>query len=109
MDTFSCIPCQIESVTTMDYELGASVIPPMPSAALSLFSVDIGEALGLDFVPMANDILRMLCIQVAIQVMMVLSGTGADFLTADFLLLVFYTALGLTLYWLAVRKIVVFV
>lgn len=94
----------------MDYELGASFIPPMPSSASSLFSVDIGEALGLDFVPMANDIMRMLCIQVAIQVMMMLSGApGASFFTADFILLVFYTTLGLTLYWLAVRKVVIFV
>lgn len=94
----------------MDYELGASIIPPMPSITESLFNIDISEALGLDFVPMANDIMRMLCIQVAIQIMMVISGApGTSFLTADFLLLVFYTALGLTLYWLAVRKIVVFV
>ena len=92
----------------MDYELGAPHIPPMPSAASSLFSVDIGEALGLDFVPMANDIVRMLCIQVAIQIMMMLSG-ASGFFTADFVMLVFYTALGLTLYWLAVRKVVVFV
>jgi hypothetical protein len=94
----------------MEYELGASIVPPMPSAAASLFNVDISEAFGVDFVPMANDIVRMLCIQIAIQIMMVLSGApGTSFLTADFLLLVFYTALGLTLYWLAVRKIVVFV
>ena len=94
----------------MDYELGASLIPPMPSVASSLFNVDIGEAFGPDFVPMANDIVRMLCIQISIQLMMAMSGTpGASFFTADFLLLVFFTLIGLTLYWLAVRKVVVFV
>lgn len=72
--------------------------------------VDIGEAFGSDFVPMANDIVRMVCIQVSIQVMLVLAGaSGVRFLSADFLLLVFYIALGVMLYWLAVRKLVVFI
>ena len=93
----------------MDYELGASVVPPMPPINASMFHVDVGEAFGVDFVPLSNDLVRMLCIQVSIQIMLVLSGMpGVGFFTADFLLLVFFTSLGLTLYWLAVRKIVVF-
>ena len=94
----------------MDYEIGASPLPPTPSPYASVFRVDVGELFGVDYVPMANDILRMVCIQIAIQLMMVLSGVGpAVFFSTGFLLLVFYTALGVMLYWLAVRKIVVFV
>lgn len=94
----------------MDNELGANpLVPPTASPMESLFRVDIGDAIGADFVPLANDVARMICIQVAIQVMLVLSGArDVSFFSSDFLLLVFFTALGVMLYWLAVRKLVVF-
>lgn len=89
------------------------LIGESPAQAPSLFRVDVGGWLGGDFVPMANDVLRMLCIQVSIQLMLVLAGGGGAaamrFLSSDFLLLVFYITLGVMLYWLAIRKLVVFV
>lgn len=84
---------------------------PPASAPVSLFPVDLSTTLGPDVVPMANDMLRMLCIQVAIQAMLVLAGAeGATrFFSTEFLLLIFYIALGVMLYWLALRKLFVFV
>ena len=62
---------------------------------------------------MVQDAIRMLCNQVTIQAMMSLSsGSGSDavpFFSSDFLLLVVYVILGVMLYWLAVRKLVVVV
>ena len=83
-------------------------------AALStdaLFKIDVTSSIGSDFVPMANDVIRMVCIQAAIQLMLVLSGSdaGVAFFSAEFMLLVFYIALGVMLYWLAIRKLVLFV
>jgi hypothetical protein len=78
----------------------------------ALVKIDVGRAVGSDFVPMANDVVRMVCIQAAIQMMLVLSSGGNDgvsFFSAEFMLLVFYIALGVMLYWLAVRKLVLFV
>ena len=77
----------------------------------SVWKVNVGRAIGADYVPMANDVLRMVCIQVAIQVMLVLSDpTGQTrLLSPDFLMLVVYITLGVMLYWLALRKLVVFV
>lgn len=78
----------------------------------ALVKIDLGSAIGSDFVPMANDVVRMVCIQVAIQMMLVLSSSGGEgiaFFSAEFLLLVFYIALGVMLYWLAVRKLLLFV
>jgi len=77
----------------------------------ALWELDVGRAVGADYVPMANDVLRMVCIQVAIQVMLVLSDpTGRTRLfSPDFLMLVVYITLGVMLYWLALRKLVVFV
>ena len=88
-----------------DLLLLGSVAPPPAS---TMFRIDVGDAFGPDFVPMANDIVRMVCIQVAIQLMLVLAGGNGKFFSTDFLLLVFYIALGVMLYWLAVRKLVVF-
>ena len=90
----------------MESDMAAS----LPPASTSLLRVNVGELFGADFVPMANDVLRMVCIQLAIQVMLVLAGgnNGMRLFSADFLLLVFYIALGVMLYWLAVRKVVVF-
>ena len=78
------------------------------STSGTLLRVDVGQWLGPDFVPMANDVVRMVCIQVSIQLMLVLAGGNMRFLSTDFLLLVFYIALGVMLYWLAVRKLIVF-
>jgi hypothetical protein len=90
----------------MDENVGAAFVPTAPIEAL--LKVDIGAMFGPDAVPMANDVLRMLCIQVAIQAMLVLAGGDARFFSADFGMLVFYIALGVMLYWLAVRKLLVF-
>lgn len=81
-----------------------------PTAGASLWRLDIGSAVGADYVPMANDVLRMVCIQVAIQVMLVLADPSGrtSFFSADFLMLVVYITLGVMFYWLALRKLVVF-
>ena len=88
----------------------AAVAGQLPPVSGSLLRVDVGQLLGIDFVPMANDVVRMVCIQVSIQLMIVLAGgSGIRFMSTDFLLLVFYITLGVMLYWLAVRKLLIFV
>lgn len=77
---------------------------------VSMFTVDVGTLVGPDFVPMANDVVRMVCIQLAIQVMLVLaSQSSVSFFSAEFVMLLFYVVLGVMLYWLAVRKLFVFI
>jgi hypothetical protein len=84
----------------------ATVLPAPP-----IFSVEVGQHVGADAVPLANDVLRMVCIQLAIQVMLALSDpSGAKgILTTEFFLLLTYISLGAMLYWLVVRKLFVFV
>ena len=90
-----------------------AILNAAPTAS-SLYQIGVGGWLGGDFAPMANDVVRMICIQVSIQLMLVLAGTGTGggtgmrFFSSDFLLLLFYVALGVMLYWLAVRKLFVF-
>lgn len=67
---------------------------------------------GPQYVPMLEDIVRMVCIQFTIQLLIYLNsttsgnGAGASFFTPDFALMLLYVVLGVMLYWLAIRKIV---
>lgn len=79
-------------------------LEPVPPK--SMFTLDISRVLGEDFAPIANDFTRMLCIQLAIQVLMASSNGGV--FTSEFFLLLLYIALGVLLYWAVVRKILQF-
>lgn len=76
--------------------------------AQSVFVVPLSTLLGSsEYVPLAADIVRMVCIQLTIQIMLFLSG--APFLSAEVALVTLYVILGVMLYWLAMRKLVTFV
>jgi len=81
-------------------------VDPPRSSQPSVFIVDVSKHLGADFAPMANDFARMLCIQIAIQVLMTSGGRGI--FSTEFFMLLFYIAIGVLLYWAVVRKIVSF-
>ena len=85
--------------------LDASVTPLYQS----MYQLDISSLLGTEYRPLIDDIVRMVCIQVTIQLMMFLSGGGSPFFTAEFALLVVYVVLGVMLYWLVIRKIIAIV
>jgi len=82
------------------------VAAPGDANAKSMFSFEISKTMGDDFAPIANDFMRMLCIQLAIQVL-VASNTDGIF-TGEFFLLLLYIAIGVVLYWAVVRKLVIF-
>lgn len=82
-----------------------SGLPPPPLAP-PLFSVDVSGVLGADFAPMANDFMRMLCIQLAIQILVASNDRGI--FTSEFFILMLYIALGVLLYWAVIRRVVAF-
>lgn len=91
-----------------------SVNPSLPlattaddDASAPIFKLGISRFLGPEYLPMFHDIVRMVCIQITIQLMLFLSG-DSDFFTAQFLLLVVYIVLGVMMYWLTIRRIVSF-
>lgn len=91
------------------------VLPPPPVTATaaaapptaSLYTVNLSRVFGPDYAPLANDLVRMVCIQLAIQLLNV-AIAGSTFFSADFMALLMYIVLGVALYWLALRRIVVF-
>lgn len=73
----------------------------------AMFTVPVSSLVGKEYIPLVDDVVRMVCIQCTIQLMIFLGG-GAAFFTSDFVLLVIYVVLGVMLYWLVVRKAVAF-
>lgn len=76
----------------------------------SLYTFDVSTHMGSsDYIKLFDDVLRMLCIQLTIQIMLYFSGdAGATFLSREFVLLLMYVELGVMLYWLVVRKLLKF-
>lgn len=76
----------------------------------SLYTVNISDRFGgPEYAGMVNDILRFVTIQVAIQIMLVLMDSERfSFFSLDFLILLMFVVIGVMLYWLVIKKIIVF-
>lgn len=73
----------------------------------ALFSFSVSDAVGTEYVPMFNDMVRMAVIQLTIQMLLYFSGdAGERYFTREFLMLLMYIILGVLMYWLVVRKFV---
>lgn len=59
-----------------------------------------------EYVPYCDDLLRVVTIQTIIQFMLMLRGTSC--FDSEFLELVLYVLAGVSMYWLILRKVVVF-
>lgn len=75
----------------------------------AIFNIDISSKVGKDHVVLADDIVRMVLIQVTIQMMFYLTDTDRGFLTEEFVLLILYIILGICLYWLVFKHLIKFV
>ena len=60
-----------------------------------------------EYVGLVEDIVRMVTIQFTIQFLYFIN-TGAPFFSGDFFLLVIYIVLGVCVYWLIFKKLVLF-
>lgn len=69
----------------------------------SLFSITLENK---EFVPMLEDIIRMLTIQITLQFLLYINNTETAFFTSDFFLLLIYVVLGVCVYWLIIKKFV---
>lgn len=74
----------------------------------SVWQFDMSGLVGKEYVPFVQDVIRMVCIQITIQLLYHLNApTGTAFFTSDFVMLLVYIVLGVMLYWLVLRKVVV--
>jgi hypothetical protein len=72
----------------------------------SLYSVNVPNK---EYIELVNDIARMVTIQVTIQFLFFLNSPGeVDFFSADFILMIIYMILGICVYWLIIKKVLIF-
>jgi hypothetical protein len=72
----------------------------------SLYVVNVPNK---EYVEMINDVLRMLTIQVMIQFLFYINNPSeTSFFSVDFFLLILYVTLGVCVYWLVIKKLIIF-
>ena len=61
-----------------------------------------------EYLPMIEDITRMLTIQVILQFLYFINTDDTPFFSWDFILLLVYVALGVCVYWLIIKRVLIF-
>jgi len=83
--------------------------PPFsPDVYPALFAVDLGDSIGRQYAPVLDDVIRVLCIQFAVQVMLYFSGASRRLVTAELLMVSLFMIVGVALYWLVFKSLVRF-
>ena len=70
----------------------------------SLFKIDLD--IEKEYIPLVNDLVRMSVIHIVTQLLFNISN-GESFMKAEFLQTVLFVLLGICVYWLIIRKIVI--
>ena len=71
----------------------------------SLFEIDLD--IEKEYLPMVNDLIRMGVIQLVAQLLFTLTTTE-KFFSQIFIQTLFYLLIGIGVYWLIIRKIIIF-
>lgn len=72
----------------------------------SLYVINVPNKEYIDFI---NDVIRMLTIQVMIQFLFYINNpVETTFFSGDFILLLIYIILGVCVYWLVIKKLIIF-
>ena len=72
----------------------------------SLYVINVPNKEYIEFI---NDVIRMLTIQVMIQFLFYINNPiETIFFSGDFILLLIYIILGVCVYWLVIKKLIIF-
>jgi hypothetical protein len=72
----------------------------------SLYIVNVPQK---EYLELINDIVRMVTIQIIIQILFYINNpSSVQFLSVDFMLMTLYLILGICVYWLIIKRIVIF-
>lgn len=76
-----------------------------PAEDDALYAWNVTEFFGPEYVPVVQDVIRMVCIQITIQLLLWINDPAVtSFFTTEFLTMVIYIVLGVLLYWLVFKK-----
>lgn len=72
----------------------------------SLFSLDLN--IDKEYIPLINDIIRMSAIQIVAQLLFCLSNPSQNSMFSEaFIKTLFFLLIGISVYWLIIRKVVI--
>lgn len=74
---------------------------------MSQFSWEINVP-NKEYLSLLEDLMRMVTIQITIQFLYFINNDNVSFFSADFVLLLIYVVLGVCVYWLVIKKLVIF-
>jgi len=90
----------------MNNKLDKIVEEPVLVRNDTLIDLEVSSVLGDEYIPLINDLSRMITLQVIIQLMLSMRDpVEYPFFSQHFFELLFYIVLGLMTYWLVVRKL----
>ena len=73
-----------------------------------LYTIDLTKSIGSEYAGMIEDILRMVSLQLTIQVMLYFGNATDKIFTEDLFVLMLYIVLGVMFFWLVVKSLVTF-
>lgn len=75
----------------------------------AVWTVRLSDFIGAENIDFANDLLRMLALQIVIQMMLhVTDPERYNFIDGDFIVLLLFIIVAVSSYWLVLRRIVSF-
>lgn len=91
-------------------EGGAYPNPHVPTlqAPVPLFTVDLKQSIGSEYAGLIEDVIRMISLQLTIQVMLYFGSATDKIFTEDLFVLMFYIVLGVAFFWLVIKSLVSF-
>jgi hypothetical protein len=99
------MPSRVENTNT-NTTVDIPHLFPHRYSPTALFQVNVSDSVGKEYISLFEDMIRMNIIQITIQLMLYLSGSGSGLVSWDFLCVVAYVNLGVLLYWLVFKNLV---
>lgn len=81
----------------------------MPESNLcNFYEINVSKQVGEEYLPFVEDVIRIVIIQIIYQIMFVIRSPGMfSIFDGDFIEAVFYLSIGVCVYWLVFKKLVV--
>ena len=100
----------VEHFPRASHEGSPSPMPHIPSslAPIPLFTVDLKQSIGSEYAGLIEDAIRMISLQLTIQVMLYFGNATDRIFSEDLFVLMFYIVLGVAFFWLVIRSLVSF-
>lgn len=93
-------------VEKVEQKVNKVVEEPVLVKSDTLIDLEVSTFLGDEYIPLMNDLARMITLQVIIQLMLSMRDSEEyPFFSQHFFELLFYIVLGLMAYWLVVKKL----